>query len=217
MFERFITDLQTDDAGVETPAQTRDRLKGCFAPGAVRRMTQIGMLVGAALGRVAPQKGEALVYASQFGESRSLENYLDSFPAASPTLFQTSIHPSGVQQGLIGRQCSLGEVLPMAGMEQLPMQALLTAMLAPSESAVLCGGEERGTWLVDFKSAAERTYGYAFRLARAAGATPLGRLTITPTDDDGVLEPDAWFDLLRRRSPFEGPAALGWRLKLIWS
>lgn len=216
MLERFIQELQTDDANGEAPAATRERLKGCFPPGGVRRMTQLGMLTGAALGKLAPQPDEALIYASTYGESRSLESYLDSFPTASPTLFQTSIHPSGAQQGLIGRQRSVGELFPVAGTDQMAAQALLTAMLAPAERAVICGGEERGTWLVDYKSAAERTYGYALRLVRTSPANPLGKVVLRPSEAEGALEAGAWFDLLHQRRPYDGPAAVGWHLQLTW-
>ena len=82
-------------------------------------MTVLGMLVGAALGDLRPGAEDAVVYATAFGESRALEAYLDSFPEASPTQFQTSIHPSGVQQALVGlnvRQAAVaGEGSPLAG------------------------------------------------------------------------------------------------------
>src|SRR5512146_1670953 len=133
MLERFIQDLHTAEADQEEPAETRTRLKGRFAAGAARRMTQLGMLVGATLDALHPTEADAVVYASCFGESRTLEGYLESFPEASPTLFQTSVHPSGVQQGLIGWQRPAREVFPLSGDDQLVVQALLTALLAPAE------------------------------------------------------------------------------------
>ena len=36
MLERYIQAIRTDDPGLEEPAATRERLKGGFAPGAVR-------------------------------------------------------------------------------------------------------------------------------------------------------------------------------------
>jgi hypothetical protein len=217
MLERFIQAIHTDDAGSETPAATRDRLKSHFAPGAVRRMTQLGMVVGAALGKLDPKAEDTLVYASTFAESRSLESYLDSFPTASPTLFQTSIHPSGAQQVLIGRQRSLGEVFSHSGVEQMPAQTLLTALLAPVARVLLCGGEERGDWLVNYYSAQDRTFGYALALTSIAGPAPLGRVTLIPAEESGALQPAAWFDLLHQRRAFDGPIALGWRLQLNWT
>ncbi|MBK9990710.1 MAG: hypothetical protein IPP19_08280 [Verrucomicrobia bacterium] len=217
MLERFIQLLHTDDAGSETLAETRERLKGSFALGATRRMTQLGMVVGSAINKLEPLATDTLVYASTFAESRSLESYLDSFPTASPTLFQTSIHPSGAQQALIGRQRSLGEVFSHSGVEQMPAQALLTAMLAPAARVILCGGEERGTWLVDFQSAQDRTFGYALALTRESGPAPLGRLALLSSEETSRLTPAAWFDLLHQRRALDGPIALGWRLQLNWS
>jgi hypothetical protein len=217
MLERFIQELRTDDPGSETPAATRERLKARFAPGSTRRMTLLGMLVGAALGDLPPAGDEPLVYASTFGEGRALEDYLASFPAASPTLFQTSIHPSGVQQGLIGRQRSVGELFPQAGGRQLAVQALLTAMLAPAATVVLAGGEERGTWLVEANAVSDRTFAYAVRLAREPGPRALGRLMLTQEAVTGALAHPAWFERLHRRQPFDGAAAEGWRLQLAWS
>jgi len=217
MLERFIQNIHTDDAGIEMLAETRERLKSSFALGATRRMTQLGMVVGSAINKLEPLATDTLVYASTFAESRSLESYLDSFPTASPTLFQTSIHPSGAQQALIGRQRSLGEVFSHSGVEQMPAQALLTAMLAPAARVILCGGEERGSWLVDFQSAQDRTFGYALALTREPGPAPLGRLALVPSDETGRLTPAAWFDLLHQRRALDGPIALGWRLQLNWS
>src|SRR6187549_1436217 len=101
MLESYLHALSLADAGDEDLATTRERLKERFPRGATRRMTQLGLLVGAALEEFSPQPDDALVYASAYAETRALEGYLESFPAASPTLFQTSIHPSAVQQALI--------------------------------------------------------------------------------------------------------------------
>jgi hypothetical protein len=268
MIERFIQELRTDDPGAETAALTRERLKGRFAPGSTRRMTLLGMLVGSAMGELPAAGDDTVVYASVFGEGRALEDYLASFPAASPTLFQTSIHPSGIQQGMIGRQRSVRELFPHAGGAQLVLQSLLTAMLAPGPAAVLAGGEERGTWLTESGAVSDRSFAYAVRLAREPGPRPLGRLVLANVIDSGgssfskhtgetpvplksepagemamrlkpehtgetpmppmpgplagemapgTLSHPAWFELLHRRRPFDGPAAQGWRLQLVWS
>ncbi len=217
MLERFIQNISTDDAGTEALAETRERLKGFFALGATRRMTQLGMVVGAALNKIVPAGEDTLVYASTYAESRSLESYLDSFPTASPTLFQTSIHPSGAQQALIGKQRSLGEVFSHSGVDQLPSQALLTALLAPAPRVILCGGEERGGWLVNYYSAQDRTFGYALALTREPGPAPLGRLALVPSEETGQMTQSAWFDLLHQRRALDGMIALGWRLQLSWS
>lgn len=217
MLERRIAALHTADPGLEEPAATRARLKDSFPTGAARRMTQLGMLVGAALESLGPRPDDAVVYASRFGESRALEAYLDSFPGASPTLFQTSIHPSGVQQGLIVRQSAAAELFPIAGSPAQVAQALLVALLAPAGRVLFCGGEERGTWLTDHRAASERTFAFGLALTRTSAGGDLGRVTLEPDDGAGELPLERWFDLLHARQRFEGVIAPGWRLHLEWS
>ncbi|OAM89228.1 beta-ketoacyl synthase chain length factor [Termitidicoccus mucosus] len=230
MFERLITALHTDSAcaGDEEPSATRERLKACFPPGAARRMTQLGMLVSAALARVEPGADDAIIYATQFGEGRTLESFLESFPAASPTGFQTSIHPGAVQQGMIRRAQPVREFFPMAGGAFLPGQALLAAMLSPAPRVVLCGGEERGTWLREVGAAAGATFAYALALLginksdtnenAAHAERALGRVMLAPADEPAAgLAPAEWFALLHGRKNFDGIAAPGWRLRLTWS
>jgi len=218
MLERAITSVRTIDPGSEEPPATRARLKDAFPAGAARRMTQLGMLVGAALDAVGPQPGDAIVYASRFGEGRALETFLESFPTPSPTLFQTSIHPSGVQQGLIARQRATTEVFPIAGSPAMVAQALLAALLTPTPRAIFCGGEERGTWLTAHGAASERTFAFALVLSSAGGvADGCGRLALEPGDVQGELTLESWFDLLHSRRPFAGAIAPGWRLTLHWS
>lgn len=217
MLERWIQFVRTDDPGLEEPAATRDRLKGRFSPGAVRRMTQLGLLVGALVGGFEPVDGDTVVYASEFGESRALEAYLESFPAPSPTLFQTSIHPSAVQQVLIARQQPLREFLPMAGGPLLVGHALLAALLSPAGRVILCGGEERGTWLREAGAASGRTFAFALLLTRAEAPGAAGRLTLTL--DAGPAQPltlGSWFELLHGRGEYSGVIAPGWRLGLTW-
>jgi hypothetical protein len=217
MFERYLQALRTDDPGLEEPAATRERLKAAFAPGAVRRMTQLGLMVGAVVGELAPTEDDTVVYASAYGETRALAGFLDSFPAASPTLFQTSIHPSSVQQVLIGRQRSVREFFPLSGGPYLAGQALLVAMQTPAPRVIVCGGEERGTWMTECGVASPRGFAFALALTATPGNGAAGRLTLGPTDQPGGLALADWFDVLHRRQPFAGPVAPGWRLQLEWS
>ena len=217
MLERYIQAVRTDAPGSEEPGASRDRLKARFAPGAVRRMTQRGLFVGAVLGELQPGEDDALVYATQFGEGRALEGYLDSFPSASPTLFQTSIHPSGAQQGLIGRQRSVREFFPLAGGNQLVATAVQAALLAHAERVLFCGGEERATWLVPHGAASDRAFAFALGLTRAHAADAVGRIALEPVADAaGALALPDWFDLLHNRRSFAGAVAPGWRLVLEW-
>ncbi|HEY1848552.1 MAG TPA: hypothetical protein VGG37_05070 [Opitutaceae bacterium] len=215
MLEGHLQRLATDDPGLESSADTRTRLKGHFAPGATRRMTTLGMLVGRVVSELGPGGIDAIVYASEYAESSALEGFLDSFPSASPTLFQTSIHPSAVQQMMIARQTPVPELFPLSGGPLFAFHALRAALLSPSPTVLLCGGEERGSWLLEHGLASNRTFAFAARVAKSPAGS-LARILLTPGAVDGSLALAAWFDLLHRRLPFAGPVAPGWRLDLEW-
>jgi hypothetical protein len=216
MDELFIGRLSTDEAGAETPASIRERLKAQFPPGATRRMTTLGMLVGGALARLEPAEDDAVVYATGYSESCTLEAYLDSFPTPSPTLFQTSIHPSAVQQLMIARQQPVREFMPLSGGAFLAFHALRTCLLAPAGRILLCGGEERGTWLVEHGLASERTFGFAAALTREPPRAALGSIRLEAAPGEGRLGLAALFDLLHGREGFDGLIAQGWRMNLTW-
>ncbi|MFA6959891.1 MAG: hypothetical protein WC205_03960 [Opitutaceae bacterium] len=217
MLERWITALSTEDPGLEESATTRERLKTRFPRNATRRMTQLGLLVGAALEPLAPVETDTLVYASGYAESRALEDYLDSFPSASPTLFQTSIHPSAVQQALIIRQQSIRQFFPLTGGDYLPAQALQVALLADTPRAILCGGEERGTWLLAQNAASDRTFAFALALSTSPD-NALARVTLNAVADGatGSLTLPGFFDTLHARRPFDGFVAPARRLMIEW-
>jgi hypothetical protein len=183
MPERHIQSLRVERPDpAETAAGARSRLAGKFPHTALRRMTHLGLLVGAALDGVPLTADDAVVYASSFAETRALEDFLRSFPAASPLLFQTSIHPSAIQQVLIGRQQAVRRFWPMTGRRRLVESALLAAMLEPAPRVVLAGGEERGTWLLEAGMASDQAFAFAAVLtADPAGAA--GRILFTPGGD----------------------------------
>jgi hypothetical protein len=218
MLERFVHVLSCADGGDEDAAATRERLKDRFPRGATRRMTQLGMLVGTVLEDVHPRSEDALVYASAFAETRALESYLDSFPAASPTLFQTSIHPSAVQQALIGQQHAVQEFFPLTGRAHLVAHALQAAALCPASRVLLCGGEERGTWLLEQRAASDRTFAFALSLETTSiGAVARVTLTVTaPTVAHRQLTLVDFFDALRERRGIDVVAAPGIRVSLKW-
>ncbi len=226
MLERHITALALENPGAETPAETRQRLRDSFPKGATRRMTQLGLIVGHTLGQVAPDAPPAVVYASAFAESRALEGFLDSFPTASPTLFQTSIHPSAVQQALIHRHQPVDTFLPVAGGPHLAAQALVTAMLTGNDrDVVYCGGEERGTWLLEHGACSERTFAFALRLAPVAAVDKRPRLARLRLDPSPAAAPSAtpplslaaWFDALATRRDLLVPLPSGGQVTLEWS
>jgi len=217
MLERYLHAVHCCDAAAEPVAATRERLKDRFPRGATRRMTHLGLLVSAALDPLGPGADDAIVYASAYAETRALEDYLDSFPSASPTLFQTSIHPSAVQQALIGRQQPVGEFFPVTGRAHLVAQALQTAFLSPAPRVLVCGGEERGTWLLEQSVASERTFAFALALSTApAGAQAVIQLSSAPESGPAGFTLAEFFDALARRDPLSVAAAPGLHLQLTW-
>ncbi len=180
MIERYLHHVRTElPAPAETAAGARARLADKFPRTALRRMTHLGLLLGSTLENAGLGPDDALVYASTFAETRALEDFLLSFPAASPLLFQTSIHPGGVQQVLIGRQQPIARLWPLAGRTRLVEQALLTALLEPAPRVAMAGGEETGTWLREHQMASGRSFAFAAVLTREpAGAA--GRVAFTP-------------------------------------
>jgi len=178
MTERFIHHLRVElPAPDETVVGARVRLADKFPRTALRRMTHLGLLVGAALEGESLGPDDALVYATTFAETRALEDFLSSFPGASPLLFQTSIHPGGIQQVLIGRQQPIGRLWPLAGRTRLVEQALMTALLEPAPRVALAGGEERGTWMLEHAMAAARPFAFGMMLTlEPAGA--VGRVVL---------------------------------------
>jgi hypothetical protein len=218
MLERFITALHTEDFPLEEPAATRERLKDRLPKNATRRMTQLGLLVGSALEPIAPAEDDTIVYASGYGETRALEGYLDSFPAPSPTLFQTSIHPSAVQQALIARQQTVKNFFPLTGGAYLPAQALQVALLADTPRTIFCGGEERGTWLLASGLSSPRSFAFALALS-VSPAGAVGRLSLTAESGPihARLTLMGFFDLLLSRRSFDAPISPSLRLTLSWS
>jgi hypothetical protein len=169
MIERFIHHLRVElPDGGETAAEARVRLADKFPRPALRRMTHLGLLIGSTLDGAPLGVEDALVYASTFAETRALEEFLTGFPAASPLLFQTSIHPGGVQQVLVGRQQPVARLWPLAGRARLVEQALLTALLDPAARVALVGGEERGTWMLGHHMASAEAFAFAVLLTREA-------------------------------------------------
>ena len=216
VIERHFQILRLEEPGDETADQTRERLRELFPRSAARRMTQLGMLLGSVLAPVEVREEDTIVYASGFGEGRALEDYLASFPQPSPTLFQTSIHPSAVQQVLIARRQTVGRFIPLVGRTQLAGQAVQAALTDPSPRVILCGGDERGGRLFTAGITSARAFTFALVLTREpAGA--LGRLRLEEDPAaDGALDLLEFVDLLRDRRPLRRAIAPGLVLTLAW-
>ena len=214
MTERFIHHLRVElPADDETAATARVRLAAKFPRTALRRMTHLGLLIGSTLDGAELGPADALVYASTFAETRALEDFLQGFPTPSPLLFQTSIHPGGVQQVLIGRQQPIARLWPLAGRTRLVEQALLTALLEPAPRVALVGGEERGSWMRDHQMASDRSFAFAALLTTArAGAVGSIRCRPESSADDRCPTLEQFALALAGRLPLQWHGAGG-----IWS
>lgn len=208
MIERHLHHVRVERPDpAETAATARVRLAEKFPRAALRRMTHLGLLVGAALEDVPLGPEDTFVYATAYAETRSLEDFLVGFPAASPLLFQTSIHPGGAQQVLIGRQQPVGRLWPLAGRARLVEHALQTALLDPAARVILAGGEERGTWMLEHGRASASSFAFGVVLTREAqGAAATVRFKPEPGSADEPCPALENFSLaLAQRTP------LGWR------
>ncbi len=207
MIERYIHHLRVElPAAAETAVEARLRLAEKFPRTALRRMTHLGLLIGSTLDGAPLGPEDALVFASTYAETRALEEFLASFPAASPLLFQTSIHPGGVQQVLIGRQQPIARLWPLAGRTRVVEQALLTALLEPAPRVALVGGEERGTWMLERGMASATSFAFAAILTHEpAGA--VGHVAFAP----GAQTDDACPSLEHFARILAGRSALNWR------
>jgi len=154
------------DGGSGFAADARARLKGEFPGRSARRMTHLGMLVGLCLQKMDVERTVPIIYASAFGESESLEKFIDSFPQASPALFQSSIHPSAVEQGLIARKQPVNRFYPITSDTNLFGQALENCFLLGEENVILLGGEERGDWLCPFRLASDVSFAFGMRFSQ---------------------------------------------------
>jgi hypothetical protein len=140
-----------------------------FPANAVRRMSKLGLMLGETLRDFPIAPEDAIVYATTFAEPVATERYLESFPAASPLYFQTSIHPSAIEQVLITRGCPVRELTPLAGQAYLSAQAALMALLTPVPRVLLTGGEEIGTWFRDLDAASHVGFAFALALGETIG------------------------------------------------
>lgn len=154
-----------------------------FPPNAVRRMTKLGLMLGAALRDFTIEPDDAVVYATTFGETITLARYLESFPTASPLFFQTSIHPSAIEQVLINRVCPVRELTPLAGQPDLGTHVSLIALLTPGDRVLLTGGEEVGSWMRQLDAASNVGFAFALEL----GSPAQGSLVEHPAGAAGEL------------------------------
>lgn len=207
------TEPTADDADALT------ELKAGFPGRSARRMTRLGMQLSQVLGQLEVKEASSLVYATSYSETCTIEKFLDSFPYPSPQAFQTSIHPSGVEQFLIRKQQPVTEFFPLAGGGDLLFRALETALLCAGESILLCGGEERGTWLRETGISSEMNYAWAVELRRDPGGGSLGRIAwqgLAEAEGDANLMA-SFLQALLSQSAYHYNAPEGGELELSWN
>src|SRR5690606_38330302 len=119
----------------------------------------------------------------------------------------------------ITRQLPISEFFPLTGDVHLVAQAVQTALLSRAPRVLLCGGEERGTWLLEQQAASDR----AFAFALALGTEPegaLARLSLYAADHDDAVRPyrlAEFVDDLRTRRTVDSVAAPGLHFSLTWN
>ncbi len=164
---------------------------------AARRMSAMGLAFDLVMSGESPAEDEALTLATEYGMTRTLEDYLVSFPSPSPLAFQNSIHPAGIEQHLVPRRLALREFLPLAGEGPALMAAALRSLfLCESRVMRLVVGEERGTWMSEADCGAERTFAFRLTLSRDEAGS-LGSISRLPAGSAG-----------ERLAPFDLTAAL---------
>lgn len=202
----------------ETGAEAFEALKSGFPKRVVRRMTRLGMQLSRVLGELELDEACGLVYATSYSEACTIEKYLASFPYPSPQAFQTSIHPGGVEQFLIHNKQPVTEFFPLAGGDDLLLRALDTARLCAGETVVLCGGEERGSWLRDVGLSSETNYAWALKVRRGSDEGSIGRIAwrgLAEAKGTATLMTD-FVQALQRQRPYHYNAPGGGELELSW-
>jgi len=83
---------------------------------------------------------------------------------------------------------------------------------------LVCGGEERGTWLLGQGVASERTFAFALALTRTPGGKSLGRIKLNPVGEEAAeCSLAEFFDVLRERRAWSTIVAPGLQLELSWA
>jgi hypothetical protein len=96
--------------------------------------------------------------------------------------------------------------------------AVQAALLSAAPRVLICGGEERGTWLLEQRAASDRTFAFALSLTPVrAGARARVVLEAAPPESaPSAFTLPEFFDALRDRRPLDRVGAPGLRLKLEW-
>lgn len=194
-------------------------LKADFLGRSARRMTRLGMQMSHVLRELPITTACSVVYATSYSETCAIEKFLDSFPYPSPQAFQTSIHPSGVEQFLIQRKQPVTEFFPLAGGEDLIFRALSTTLLCQGSEVILCGGEERGTWLCKDGVSSEISFAWALSVSTQASSDSIGSVEwhgLAEAEGDATVI-TGFLAALKLRAAYTYTSPSGGKLEVMWS
>lgn len=181
------------------PPEELQGLRAGLSRSGARRMTLPALMVRKALAELGDPKVETLVYQTGNSELRALETYIEGYPEPSPLHFQSSIHPSGVEQVFIEWKRPLPRFFPLANYGG-PVPGLRT-LHALGGAGILILLEERGGWTTEYGLSPDFSFVLAFQLqAEGAGVgrlrweadAPAGSLAVTHGLVEAVLERRGW-------------------------
>lgn len=167
MHRRYIKSFVLHSLDPEDEAGTLLACADKIPKRARRRMSCLGILLSYVMEELALDADTTLVYGTTFTEANALETYLDSLPLASPTAFQTSIHPGGIEQALILKKQPVGAFFPLAGDQTLFAQMMKYPFVASTGRTAVCGGEEQGGWLRDFGVAHPVSFAFSLMISES--------------------------------------------------
>ncbi len=179
MADRFLQACRAIELSPENGAAELAELRKKLPSRQARRMSPLGILLTEVLSGFPLNRDTVLFYVTTFTESLALEAYLGSFPHPSPTHFQTSIHPGGIEQALILKQQPITALYPMAGGKAILSQAFHLACQEGRPEVLVVAGEEAGTWLADMGAASRQSFAWALHFNRQPENT-LATLSFRP-------------------------------------
>jgi len=195
------------DGGSDLAMDARARYSSVFPGRSSRRMTHLGMLITMCLSKLKVSKETPVIYASAYGESETLERFIDSFPAASPAAFQSSIHPSAVEQALIPGKQVIDRFYPITCGPDLVGKGLECCFVLGEAEVILLGGEERGDWLCAHNLASHDSFAFGLQLSHqkeGLGKVKLGALL--SEDEESSLGLASFAQALGERRSIRIPA-----------
>ncbi|GHB90742.1 hypothetical protein [Cerasicoccus arenae] len=217
MNKRYITHASSRLPVRELTEDERKLLRKNFSPLAARRLTSLSLILGDLTKDAPASPDDEWIFASSYGGSISLEQYLRSFPNPSPLHFQNSIQPGPIDLVNVARQQPARQLIPLIGAENLLGEALLTALISPVDTMHLIGGEEHTNWAADHQLGSQTTYGFYLRLSTAPQNT-IGELTFEPnTPPPSPLSTEDAIPLLDARKPLAFTLPERGVIRLQWS